>query len=76
MYVELFRLTRSIWHGVSMHVVEDSLLNPLVIDSYITMVSGREIWLSPIAGIVTSLLYLIVGLILRYIRIRRAKPAL
>lgn len=70
MFVELYRITKSIWPGVLMHAVEDSLLNPLVIDGYISIAAGKEIWVSPISGIVTSLLYIAVGLLLRFIRLR------
>lgn len=68
MFVELYRVTNSIWPAVLLHAVEDSLLNPLVIDGYITVASGKEIWISPICGLFTSLLYVIVGLLIRAVR--------
>jgi len=71
MYVELFRLTKSIWSVVLLHMVEDSLINHLVIDGHIAITAGKEIFVSPIAGIITSILYLGVGLLLRQIRIRQ-----
>ena len=71
MYVELFRLTKSIWSVVLLHMVEDSLINHLVIDGHIAITAGKEILISPIAGIITSILYLGVGLLLRQIRIRQ-----
>jgi len=71
MFVELYRVTNSIWPGVLMHAVEDSLLNPLVIDGYITITSGKEIWISPICGVLTSLLYIAVGLLIRAVRKRK-----
>ncbi|MFC6331908.1 type II CAAX prenyl endopeptidase Rce1 family protein [Paenibacillus septentrionalis] len=74
MFVELFRVTNSIWPGVLMHAVEDSLLNPLVIDGYITIASGKEIWISPITGIAATLLYVVVGLLIRAVRLRRDYP--
>lgn len=74
MFVELFRVTNSIWPGVLMHAVEDSLLNPLVIDGYITIASGKEIWISPITGITATLLYVVVGLLIRAVRLRRDYP--
>jgi len=70
MFVELYRVTNSIWPAVLMHAVEDSLLNPLVIDGYITITSGKEIWISPICGVLTSLLYIAVGLLIRAVRIK------
>lgn len=72
MFVELFRITGSIWPGILMHSVEDSLINPLVIDGYITIAAGKEWLVSPIAGILTTLLYVGVGLTMRCIRLRQA----
>ena len=71
MYVELYRLTESIWPVVLLHMIEDSLINHLVIDGHIKIISGKEILISPITGIITSLLYVCIGLILRYYRIRK-----
>ncbi len=68
MFVEIFRLTKSIWSVVLLHAIEDSLVNHLVIGGHITIVSGKEFLISPIAGIITSILYLSVGLLLRKIR--------
>ncbi|KKG12273.1 type II CAAX prenyl endopeptidase Rce1 family protein [Methanosarcina sp. 2.H.A.1B.4] len=68
MYVELFRVTKSIWPCVVLHTVEDSLVNPLVISGYISIVAGKEILISPIIGIITSILYLFVGLGIRTYR--------
>ncbi len=69
MFVELYRITKSIWPVVILHMVEDSLVNHLVIDGYITIAPGKEILISPITGIITSMFYVIVGLLLRKNRI-------
>jgi hypothetical protein len=71
MFVELFRVTGSIWPCILMHTVEDSLINPLVIDGYIAISAGKEWLISPIAGILTTLLYVGVGLTIRAIRLRQ-----
>lgn len=71
LFVELYRIAGSIWPGVLMHTVEDSLLNPLVIDGYITVAAGKEIWVSPITGILPTILYVAAGLAIRSIRLRR-----
>ena len=71
MYVEIFRLTKSIWSVILLHMVEDSLINHLVIDGHIAIVAGKEFLISPISGIITSCLYLGVGLLLRRSRIER-----
>ncbi|MDR2937487.1 MAG: CPBP family intramembrane metalloprotease, partial [Prevotellaceae bacterium] len=69
MFVELYRLTKSIWSVVLLHVVEDSLINHLIIDGHVAIAAGKEIWISPIAGIITSLLYLGIGMWLRQRRV-------
>ncbi len=70
MFVELYRITKSIWPVVILHTIEDSLVNPLVIGGYITIASDKEIFISPIIGIITSTFYVIVGLLLRRSRIK------
>ena len=69
MFVEIFRLTKSIWSVVLLHMVEDSLINHLVIDGHIAIVAGKELLISPICGMITSGFYLGVGLLLRQSRI-------
>lgn len=71
MFVELFRITGSVWPVVILHMIEDSLINHLIIDGHITIPAGKEILVSPIAGIITSFLYLTVGLLLRKSRLFR-----
>jgi len=73
MFVELFRLTKSILSVVLLHTVEDSLINHLVIDGHIAIVAGKEFLISPIPGIITSILYLSIGLLLRRSRISKMK---
>ena len=68
MFIELYRVTKSIWPGVVLHMVEDSLINPLVISGFISIAAGKEILISPINGIITSMLYLLVGLGIRTYR--------
>jgi membrane protease YdiL (CAAX protease family) len=68
MFVEIFLITRSVWPVVLLHAIEDSLINHLVIDGYIQILSGKEILISPICGIIPTLLYLIIGLALRFKR--------
>lgn len=65
MFVELFLISRSVWTVVLLHAVEDSLINHLVIDGYIQIAAGKEIWISPICGIIPTGLYLLIGLWLR-----------
>jgi len=71
MFVELYRITKSIWPVVLLHMMEDSLINHLIIDGHITIASGKEIWISPISGIITTSLYITIGLLLRHCRIKK-----
>ena len=71
MFVEIYRLTKSIWPVVLLHMIEDSVINHLVIDGHIIISTGREIIISPIPGIITSFLYIIVGLLIRQYRINK-----
>ncbi len=68
MFTELFRVTKSVWPCVILHMVEDSLINLLVISGYISIATGREILISPINGVITSILYVAVGIGIRAYR--------
>jgi len=72
-FVELFRVTKSVWPCVILHTVEDSLINLIVISGYISIATGKEILVSPIIGVITSILYLAVGLGIRAHRRRASK---
>lgn len=73
MFTELFRVTKSVWPCILLHTVEDSLINLLVISGYISIAAGKEMLVSPINGLITSALYVAVGLGLRAYRIRGNK---
>ncbi|MDD2552948.1 MAG: CPBP family intramembrane metalloprotease [Desulfotomaculaceae bacterium] len=73
MFTELFRVTKSVWPCVILHTVEDSLINLIVISGYISIAAGKEILVSPINGIIASILYLAVGLVIRAYRINSCK---
>jgi hypothetical protein len=61
---------------VLLHTIQNSLIDHLVIDGHITVVSGKEILISPVIGIITTLLCVCVGLLLRHYRIRKFCPDL
>ncbi|MBL7845362.1 MAG: CPBP family intramembrane metalloprotease [Cyclobacteriaceae bacterium] len=69
MFTELFRLTNSIWPVILLHAVEDALINHLVIDGYVSITMNTKIFISPICGVIPTILYLGVGLWLRRKRI-------
>ncbi|MCC5936593.1 MAG: CPBP family intramembrane metalloprotease [Lunatimonas sp.] len=71
MFTEIFRLTGSVWSVVLLHAVEDAVINHLVIDGFVVLQPGTEIILSPICGILPTLLYLLIGLWLRTMRMRQ-----
>lgn len=73
MFTELFRVTKSVWPCVILHTVEDSLINLLVLSGYISITAGKEILVSPINGIIASVLYLTVGLGIRAYRIKASE---
>ena len=73
MFTELFRVTNSVWPCVILHTVEDSLINPLVISGFISIAAGREILISPINGVITSIIYLAVGMGIRTYRTQSNK---
>lgn len=70
LFVELFRITASLWPVIILHAVEDSVVNHLILDGHIHISEGKEILISPICGIITSLLYLAIGLWLRRKRLQ------
>ena len=70
MFVELYRITNSIWSVVLLHTIEDSVINHLIFDGHISIAAGKEILISPILGIITTAFYLMIGLQLRKRRLQ------
>ena len=73
MFVELYRITGSIWSVVVLHTIEDSLINHLVTDGHLTIGLRKEILISPIVGVITCAFYITVGLWLRRSRVSKEK---
>ncbi len=72
MYVEIYRLTKSVWPCVLMHALEDGVPTLLVsVAGVITLTKTGELWLSPTTGIITTILFVLFGLWLRSIRIKK-----
>ncbi len=76
MFTELFRVTKSVWPCVILHMIEDSLINQMAISGYLRITAGREIFVSPINGIVASALYIAVGLGIRAYRLKRERQGI
>nr|WP_139057137.1 type II CAAX endopeptidase family protein [Bacillus wiedmannii] len=72
MYVEIYRLTKSVWPCVFMHALEDAVPTVLItITGIITLTNSSDFWLNPINGVVATSLFLGIGIVLRSIRIKK-----
>jgi len=70
MFIEIFRLTKSIWPLVVVHMVEDALFESLIFGGHIEITHGREILISPWIGVIPALFYLLIGLAIRRYRLK------
>ncbi len=69
MYVEIYRLTKSVWPCILMHAAEDAIPTLLVtISGIITFTKTAGFWLDPTTGVVTTALFIAIGLALRSVR--------
>jgi len=71
MFVEIYRLTKSVWPCVLMHAVEDAVPTLLVTEGFIVFSKKEDIWCNPTSGIIATALLLGVGFLLRSMRIKR-----
>ncbi len=69
-FTEIWFATKSVWPAVLMHMVEDAFVNPLIFNPGFQMSQDFELWIHPVVGIVSILLYSLVGLSLRRNRLR------
>lgn len=73
-FVEITRITRSVWPAVLMHTVEDAIPNFLIFEERIIEFYGvGDILFNPLTGIIPLLVYLAFGLWLRQKRVARDK---
>lgn len=71
MFVEMYRITRSVWPVVIMHVVEDAVPTMLIqVEDVIQFNGVGELLLNPLLGIFPLITYLLFGLWLRKQRIK------
>ena len=70
---EIRLLTGSIWPAVLMHMVEDALVNPLIIENFIEIEPRMEIIFSPGVSILAIVFFALVGILLRKLRIARSQ---
>lgn len=74
MYVEMYRLTKSVWPCVLMHTLEDGVPTLLLsVAGVISLTKTGDLWFSPTTGIITTILFVGFGLWLRSIRIKRER---
>jgi hypothetical protein len=71
MYVELFRLAKSVWPCFIVHVVEDILFMYVLASWNSAIVPGRQILMDTNFGIVSVAILLGAGIILRSIRLKK-----
>ena len=72
-YTEIFFLSRSLLLVVLMHSMKDAL-NPLISEGFTVISPDKTLLLSPLFGLIPTLIYLAIGLYLR--RIRKSKERL
>ncbi len=68
---EIRLLTNSIWPVVLMHAVEDAFVNPLLVEEYIKIKPGMDLFFSPGVSILVIILFSVTGIFLH--RLRYAK---
>lgn len=77
MFVELYRITGSVWPGVLLHAIQDSFPNLLINNigdgGVIVFAKTIDPWLNPTYGIITTLLIVAIGLWLRTVRIKKER---
>ena len=73
MYTEIFFLSRSLLLLVLMHSMKDAL-NPLISEGFTVISPDKTLLVSPLFGLIPTLIYLVIGLYLR--RIRKSKECL
>ena len=73
MYTEIFFLSRSLLLVVLMHSMKDTL-NPLISEGFTVISPDKTLLVSPLFGLIPTLIYLVIGLYLR--RIRKSKECL
>ena len=58
MYVEIYRLTKSVWPCVIMHAIEDAVPAVLVtLTGIITLTNSSDFWLNPISGVAATVYF-------------------
>ena len=76
MFVELRRLTNSVWPCVIAHSMEDAVPTMLFVTAGVLQIKQEYfVILDPTRGIVPTVLVFLIGLVLRKIRIKQEQAA-
>jgi membrane protease YdiL (CAAX protease family) len=70
---EIRLLTNSIWPVVLMHAVEDAFINPLLVEKYIEIKPGMDLFFSPGVSILVVILFIVTGIFLHRLRCAKEK---
>lgn len=65
MYTEIFRITKSVWPLVIMHTMEDAVISPLLLLGFVSVEKNQAFLFSLSVGMIPTILYLTVGLVIR-----------
>lgn len=77
MFVEIRRLTNSVWPCLIMHTIEEAVPTALVtIGGYVVFSKSHANWFDPIFGIIVNVFFVIIGLLLRKYRIKKEHNAI
>lgn len=72
MYVEIYRITKSVWPCVLMHTVEDAVPNVMVMTGgFVSLTKIGDILLNPITGVIATAIFITTGLLLRRFRMMK-----
>ena len=75
LFVEMYRMTKSIWPCVLMHALEDAIPTLLVTDGHLLFTRGGDPLFNPTTGVLATTLFLCIGLYIRSLRIKKEEPA-
>jgi membrane protease YdiL (CAAX protease family) len=68
---EIRLLTNSIWPVVLMHAIEDALVNPLLVEGFIKVRPGMDLFFSPGASILVVVFFCAAGILLHRLRSKK-----
>ena len=74
-YGEIRLLTNSVWPAVLMHMVEDALLTPLLVEGHVKITPGMDWLVSPAIGVVGIIFFAATGLCLHLLRKKKKSDA-